>query len=378
MNETRLGLDALRRGEAIVARDHLLRAVEAAPVGQRPWLALVEACRRAGDENARGAALEGLLRDEPRNLHGLLLTGLRQEAAGDDRGANAFFTAALRQAAETPPPQDLHALLGHAQAFAQAARQRFEGHLLDHVTPAAPDASGIDRFDRAVDLLLGRRELHLSRPSMFYYPGLPQQPFFERAAFGWAGALEAATDAIRAEMLALAEDFAPYVAGDPSRPRPVANPLLDDPNWGAFYLWKAGEPAAGASSCLQTMESLDRAPMPRIEGQAPNVLFSRLKPETHIRPHHGLLNTRLICHLPLVVTEQCGIRVGDETREWREGELMIFDDSFEHEAWNRGQGTRTVLIFEIWRPELDEAERTKLTSLFGAIQQYGGALVDQG
>jgi aspartyl/asparaginyl beta-hydroxylase (cupin superfamily) len=85
-----------------------------------------------------------------------------------------------------------------------------------------------------------------------------------------------------------------------------------------------------------------------------------------------MLNTRLICHLPLVVPEGCAMRVGDETRPWREGELTIFDDSIEHEAWNRGDGTRTVLLFEIWRPEVTLDERIALTRLFEAIDAYGG------
>jgi aspartyl/asparaginyl beta-hydroxylase (cupin superfamily) len=75
--------------------------------------------------------------------------------------------------------------------------------------------------------------------------------------------------------------------------------------------------------------------------------------------------------LPLVVPPGCGIRVGDETREWREGELLIFDDSVEHEAWNRGEGVRTVLLFEVWRPEVTDEERDQLTRLFEAVDEYG-------
>ena len=71
-----------------------------------------------------------------------------------------------------------------------------------------------------------------------------------------------------------------------------------------------------------------------------------------------------------MVPDGCGIRVGAETRAWREGELMIFDDSFEHEAWNRGTSDRTVLLFEIWRPDIDADEREQLTMLFSAIDAY--------
>jgi aspartyl/asparaginyl beta-hydroxylase (cupin superfamily) len=120
------------------------------------------------------------------------------------------------------------------------------------------------------------------------------------------------------------------------------------------------------------MAALEAAPMPVIAGRSPMALFSLLKPGTHIAPHHGMLNTRLICHVPLFAPGGCGLRVGNETREWRLGETLIFDDSFEHEAWNRGAETRVVLLFEIWRPEIGAAERDELTALFEAVGAFGG------
>ena len=58
--------------------------------------------------------------------------------------------------------------------------------------------------------------------------------------------------------------------------------------------------------------------------------------------------------------------------------MLIFDDSFEHEAWNRGTQTRIVLLFEIWRPELTATERDALTDIFAAIDRYQGPVVDTG
>jgi aspartyl/asparaginyl beta-hydroxylase (cupin superfamily) len=94
-----------------------------------------------------------------------------------------------------------------------------------------------------------------------------------------------------------------------------------------------------------------------------------------IPPHHGFVNTRLICHLPLVVPEGCELRVGGEMRAWREGEALIFDDTIEHEAWNRSAETRVVLLFDIWRPELSEEERGLVTAMFNAVDSYGGERV---
>lgn len=80
--------------------------------------------------------------------------------------------------------------------------------------------------------------------------------------------------------------------------------------------------------------------------------YSFLKPNTHVQPHKGYSRMVLRCHLPLIVPtgHDCGIRVGDETREWEEGKLMIFDDSFDHEAWNKSNKDRVVLMFDIPNP----------------------------
>lgn len=66
----------------------------------------------------------------------------------------------------------------------------------------------------------------------------------------------------------------------------------------------------------------------------------------------------------------CWLRVGNETREWKRGELLIFDDSIEHEARNPTGEIRIVLIFDIWRPELSEAERRGISAIFNAIDRF--------
>jgi aspartyl/asparaginyl beta-hydroxylase (cupin superfamily) len=79
--------------------------------------------------------------------------------------------------------------------------------------------------------------------------------------------------------------------------------------------------------------------------------FSYLSPRTNILPHKGYSKMILRCHLPLIVPKgDCALRVGNETRQWKEGELMIFDDSFEHEAWNNSNEERIVLMFDIPNP----------------------------
>jgi len=370
---TRTGIEALRRGDGAAARAAFETIVEEG--GTPPWLGLARACNLLDDDAGEEAALQRQLETNKRDLPALLAMGELKARARDERVAAQFFRTALNQAAVTPQvPQALHPLLNRAQAFIAEAEQRYETHLKEKLDEAGLNrATASRRVGQALDLLLGKTQLFLQQPSMFYFPGLPQRQFYERGEFAWLPAVEAALPAMQSELQEVVADereFDPYVVAAPGRPAPN-NQLLNDPSWGAWYLWQNGAPVAGhAERCPATMAALGHAPMPVIKGRSPMALYSLLKPGTHIAPHHGMLNTRLICHVPLIAPEGCALRVGSETRTWREGETLIFDDSFEHEASNRGASTRIVLLFEIWRPEIGEAERAELTALFEAVDLY--------
>jgi len=118
------------------------------------------------------------------------------------------------------------------------------------------------------------------------------------------------------------------------------------------------------------MAVLDMIPLCDVPGKNPSVLFSLLRPGVRIDPHHGLVNYRLIAHLPLIVPEGCSLRVGNERRFWDEGKLLIFDDSIEHEAENPSDRLRVVLLFDIWRPELSGSDRKFIRALFETIDSY--------
>lgn len=97
--------------------------------------------------------------------------------------------------------------------------------------------------------------------------------------------------------------------------------------------------------------------------------YSFMSPQTHILPHKGYSKMVLRCHLPLIVPdlEKCAIRVGDEIHYWEEGKLVVFDDSFEHEAWNKSEQPRVVLMFDIpnpsWGYTSDEISAYKINNL---------------
>jgi aspartyl/asparaginyl beta-hydroxylase (cupin superfamily) len=232
------------------------------------------------------------------------------------------------------------------------------------------------RFRQALDILSGRKQIYAQEPTGFYFPGLPQIQFFDPADFDWAHAVEARTSAILRELELLiagsgTEDFRPYIRSDPNRPRMDDNQLLDSIDWSALFLCENGRPIDDVvARCPQTWDAVQVAPLPMMSN-APNVMFSLLRPGARIAPHTGMFNTRLVCHLPLIVPPSCGFRVGNEVREWQVGKLLIFDDTIEHEAWNDSDNDRVVLIFDIWRPELGEQEKREIVALF-SDSSFGG------
>ncbi len=356
---------ALRAGQIAEARAMVAAMPDASP------LLVARCCSLAGDIEGEIAALAGLIAREPRHLQALLAMGEAQQKIGDRRAATAYFQTALAQAGYAGAPDSLRPLLVRAQNFIAENSALFQGQLESRIGEEV--AASSPRIRLALDMLMGRTQLYLQQPSMFYFPGLPQRHFYEREEFAWVPEMEAMTPALQEELhAALAEhvEFAPYVMTRADRP-PANNKLRDDLRWSSYFFLKEGKPVAGhADRCPATMQALTLPDLPYIPGRSPMALWSLLRPGAHIEPHYGLLNTRLICHLPLIVPPGCGFRCGAERRDWEEGRMLIFDDSVEHEAWNRGEALRVVLLFEIWRPEIAEEERLAIADILSAIEGF--------
>jgi hypothetical protein len=304
----------------------------------------------------------------------LLDRGDELARAGDAKAATSFYQAALRGAGTSGDLRTVERLRG-AQAFIQQRASEFQQSLERAVSDFTPENAGAGtRLTHAFEMLKGERDIYSQQPSVFYYPYLSQRQFFERDEFDWVAEIEAATPVIRDELLALlteGADFRPYVEDEPNRPRREFHHLNDDPSWSALYLWRDAELVPEiAERCPRTVEALSKVPLTHIGARTPSVLFSRLEPGAHIPPHTGMLNCRLICHLPLIVPKGCWLRVGNETREWEEGKMLIFDDSIEHEAKNPSDRLRIILLFDVWRPELTKAEREAISAIFAAIDNF--------
>lgn len=349
---------------AVLLRD----ASQGVPEPEFPWMALGNAELALNNIEAAEAALDRQLRQTSRDIGALLVKGHLRERQGDSRGASSFYQAASNQAAAgTPVPPPLANLMAHGRQFIQSAQGDYGAHLREVVGDALSST-----MREAIDLLTGQSRLYLQEPSVFYYPGLPQKWFYDTAEFPWLEPMLDLASAMRAELEAReGEGFEPYVKQQANRPAPN-NPLLGRMDWSAHYFWQDGslvEPNANA--CPRTMEALGHAPLPHVPGRAPNALWSRLLPGAHIRPHHGMLNTRLICHVPVRTVPGCSLRVGNDRREWVEGKAFVFDDSIEHEAINTGPEIRVILLFEIWRPEVPAEDREAIARIFQAIDSFG-------
>ncbi|RST31944.1 aspartyl/asparaginyl beta-hydroxylase domain-containing protein [Sphingomonas ginkgonis] len=315
------------------------------------------------------AALNALLDREPRSVDGWIGKGDCRLAARDVGAAAYFYRTALRLAAEQGMAVENSRLSRAAERLATIEHEGDEQRTALMRSRGAPPEGWSSRFAQAMDHAAGRRRRFPQDPTAFFYPGLPTIEFFDPAAFAWTAAVEAAAPAIRAELLALIAadtDFRAYLGDDVGAvPLGDNRRLVLNKDWSVLALCEAGwvDPAL-VQRCPVTWSTLLAAPIPRVSGWGPTVTFSLLKAGAHIAPHTGMHNSRLICHLPLIVPEGCRFRVGNEVREWVEGKLFIFDDTIEHEAWNDGGEDRIVLIFDIWRPELSEQERGELTRLF--------------
>jgi aspartate beta-hydroxylase len=218
------------------------------------------------------------------------------------------------------------------------------------------------KWREAISIMSGRSKPYHSECNQLTVPRLPAQPFFRREMFDWVPAFEAYTADIRAEMIAAmseaGDEFTPYVQYNPGEPVNQWAELNHSRAWTAFHLWRGGQPVPeNIARCPKTAEALRLVDQVYLAGTCPNAMFSVMQPKAVIPPHHGESNARLVAHLPLVVPENCQFRVGYDTRQWNEGEVMIFDDTIEHAAVNGSDQIRVVLLFDVWNPLLTLEER---------------------
>ncbi|HEX5959844.1 MAG TPA: aspartyl/asparaginyl beta-hydroxylase domain-containing protein [Rhodanobacteraceae bacterium] len=378
---------ALARGEFASAQRELEHAARLEPTQPEIWknIGIVQLAQHHADEALD--AFDRALGIEPLHFAARLHRGAALEQLGrHDDATTAYFGAISaaqtrgkwRNDMTTPP--GLRPAVKHAIAFVEQHRRRIFMELLQPLRDQY-GAQSLTRVEQGLAIYLGDQPANYPDPrqfcKFFYVPGLRATPYYERELFPWHAGLEQHTDTIRAELQGVLNEpvgVEPFLGTND-------NTLLKEQNllagtrgkaeWNSFFFHRHGEVfERNARRCPRTAEVLATLPLVHIRGHAPEVLFSILTPGSHILKHHGVTNTRLVTHLPLIIPEDCAISVGGVEHAWQEGRCVTFDDTFEHEAWNRSDKVRAVMILDSWHPDLDEAEREAIALLVGGIGDF--------
>ena len=352
------------------ARQSLEEALRVGPASVELWAKLGAIRRATGDLQGALAAVESGLTISPLDFTALLARAMVLEQLGDNRAPQAFANAVAQLPRDKAIPKGLEAAVKHARDRALEHQQELETRLLESLPSGLSPAQ--DAKLRRFASNASRRTRHYHQdPTNFHFPGMPEIEFHDPAQFEGIKALESATDAIRAEFESLVKlksaELVPYAQYPEHVPLAQWRALNNNPDWTAIHLIQNGRLVdANASHCPLTLDLLSKLPQPQIPGAGPNAMFSLLAPNTHIPPHTGVANVRLVAHLPLIVPGNCRFRVGASVREWTVGEAFVFDDTIEHEAWNDSDELRVVLIFDLWAPALAVTEREAVASLIAA------------
>jgi len=378
-----LGLAALREGDIDKALKLLKHAAEVDGAQALTHLHLGRAHAAAFEFESAEVAYAAALQREPKLHLARLQIAELHEKRGDIGLAVMTYARALSDAQSegrwlnaATTPAALHSTVDHAQRFVRERRVAGFAELMEPFNRKY-GAGAMRRVEQAVRIHL-QLESRVStdprqKPTFLFFPGIPATPYLDKGLIPEIEELEAATAGIRAELQALL----PSAAG---RERVFHSGELEEanmrgldtpPSWNGYYFFRHGERRAeNCAACPITAAALDDLPLARVPGHGPEVLFSVFSPGTHLLPHCGVTNTRVVGHLPLMIPENCALRVGGEDHHWREGEVVVFDDTYEHEAWNRSDRTRVVMIFDLWNPFLSPAERDALSALVVAMGEF--------
>lgn len=377
---------AMHRDDAPRALGFLAEAVHRDPNDQE--LALSYAAVLAKAQRLREAAdwLEKVVARDPRFYAAWLFLGQLRDAKGDAYGAlRACYEAIIgAQKAgrwlgeDTTEPQILEQVIRAVEKVRKGREillYESYGELRQQLGVAA-----LGRVDKALAGYLRKWNATppdpRQRPRFFYFPDLPDSPYHDPFLQPWASQLQSSLDVIRNDAVRVfAEDqkFQPFLLskGSNQTQEHIKGSGIP-PAWDAFFFYRHGERFdKNHDRCLNTSAVLESIELCRIADQAPEICFSVLGPGTQIMPHYGVSNVRLVMHLPLVIPGDCALNLIDAgEHHWEQGKLVMFDDTFQHEAWNRSDTPRIVLLMDCWNPHLTPVEKIAVRQLIEMITAF--------
>lgn len=218
-------------------------------------------------------------------------------------------------------------------------------------TSTSPPATSPARFTlrgRAIDLAnrLGERFLRWLDGYYGKHSLVGDHAFFDTGAFPWVRGIEAQWEAIRTELDDVLGDLEHLPNFQDISTDQYS--LTQDDRWKTYFLYGYGfQVESHLARCPRAAAALAGVP-----GMT-TAMFSIFGPHKRIPPHVGPYKGVLRYHLALKVPEPasaCGITVRGETRHWVEGASLVFDDVWEHEAWNDTDDVRVVLFVDFIRP----------------------------
>lgn len=117
--------------------------------------------------------------------------------------------------------------------------------------------------------------------------------------------------------------------------------------WKRFYLkWYDASHPSAERLCPQTVALLRRIPSVKA------AMFAELPPGGKLNMHRDPYAGSLRYHLGLVTpnSERCFIEVDGQRYSWRDGESVVFDETYIHWAQNDSNSSRIILFCDIERP----------------------------
>ncbi len=378
-----LALAAIRDGDPARAVALLERATRINPSNPVSFHHLGRAREMIGELPAALLAIQEALRLKPEFYLSRLHCASLLERSGEGDAAAMQFARTLHDAqaqnqwlnAETTPV-GLRPLVEHAVL---TVRTRRRGLLFDVAERLASryGRESMARVEKCLRIYLGEERVAFpdarQQPTFLYFPDLPTSPYLSRTACPWVDGFEAQTETIRQELLRLlpSEQGRERVFTATDVEQQNLRGVGATPSWNGYYFYRHGvRRDDNCASCPATAAAVDALPLSRVPEHGPEVLFSVFTAGTHLLPHRGVTNTRVVAHLPLIVPADCALNVGGEIHAWREGHVVVFDDTYEHEAWNRSQETRVVLILDLWNPYLTAVEQAAVADLVQAIGDF--------
>jgi beta-hydroxylase len=200
-------------------------------------------------------------------------------------------------------------------------RHRFSRQALDHSTFTAP----INCF-------------------MYAFSRVPNKPYLDVAEFPELKVLIERWQEIRGEAERLFSDG--HIRASDKYNDAGFNSFFKS-GWKRFYLkWYGSDPASAVDLCPLTTRLV--ADLPSVKA----AMFAALPPGSRLPRHRDPYAGSLRFHLGLITpnSPECYIDVDGQTYYWRDGEAVMFDETYIHYAENRTDTNRIILFADIERP----------------------------